>query len=68
MDKEYSIYREMFECIYGDEKKEFDFNRMGEEVVQNTSIANYVWLPLKFREDGMVLIEWRDSWSLDEFE
>ena len=68
MDKEYSIYREMFECIYGDEKKEFDFSRMGEEVVQNTSIANYVWLPLKFREDGMVLIEWRDSWSLDEFE
>ena len=57
----------MFECLYGEEKKEFDFSRMGEEVVQNTSIADYVWLPLRF--DGeMVYIDWKDSWSLDEYE
>lgn len=67
MDKEYPIYKEMFECLYGEEKKEFDFGRMGEEVVQNTSIADYVWLPLRF--DGeMVYIDWKDSWSLDEYE
>lgn len=67
MDKEYPIYKEMFECLYGEEKKEFDFSRMGEEVVQNTSIADYVWLPLRF--DGeMVYIDWKDSWSLDEYE
>jgi hypothetical protein len=33
----------------------------------NTSRSRYVWLPLKF--DGeRPLVEWRDSWSLDEFE
>lgn len=40
----------------------------------NTSIANYVFLPLRFAEPdaahpyGQVLIDWRDEWSLDEFE
>lgn len=40
---------------------------------ENTSIADYVWLPLRFTEpdkshpQGMVYIDWRDEWSLDEF-
>lgn len=40
----------------------------------NTSIADYVWLPLRFlppdaeHPHGRVHIPWRDSWSLDEFE
>ena len=40
----------------------------------NTSEADYVWLPLRFTEpcaeylDGMVRIDWRDEWSLDEFD
>ena len=40
----------------------------------NTSISDYVWLPLRFKEpceeypDGMVFIDWRNEWSLDEFE
>lgn len=33
----------------------------------NTSIADYVWLPLRF-EDDMVYIDWRDEWSLDDYE
>lgn len=33
----------------------------------NTSLARYVWLPIKFDGDRPV-IEWRDEWSLDEFE
>lgn len=36
------------------------------ECAENTSIANYVWLPLRF--DGeMVYIDWRDEWSLNEY-
>ena len=31
------------------------------------SIADYVWLPLRFDGDRPVL-EWRDEWTLDEFE
>lgn len=44
------------------------------ECKDNTAIANYVWLPLRFIEpdqehpNGMVYIDWRDEWSLDEFE
>jgi hypothetical protein len=34
---------------------------------ENTSVADYVWLPLRF--DGTKpSIEWRDEWSLDEFD
>lgn len=33
----------------------------------NTSIANYVWLPIRF--DGeMGYIDWLDEWNLDQFE
>ena len=33
----------------------------------NTSISDYVWLPIRF--DGeMAYLDWRDQWSLDEFE
>ena len=67
MDKEYEGYREMFEMVFSGREEGFDFSRMGEPVVENTSLADYVWLPLRF--DGeMVYIDWRDSWSLEEYE
>lgn len=31
----------------------------------NTSIANYVWLPVEW-EDDMPRIRWRDSWNLED--
>lgn len=40
----------------------------------NTSIADYVWLPLRFAEpcekypSGMVFIDWLDEWSPEEYE
>ena len=40
----------------------------------NTSLADYVWLPLRFVEpcaaypQGMVFADWRNEWSPDEFE
>ena len=39
---------------------------MGEPVVENTSIADYIWLPLRF-EDNRVVIEWKDEWSLEDY-
>lgn len=66
-DKEYPIYEEMFNSIYSEEEKEFDFSRMGEEPVQNTSIADYVWLPLRFDGD-MVYIDWKDEWRIEDYE
>ena len=67
MDKDYPIYEEMFNSIYSEEEKEFDFSRMGEEPVQNTSIADYVWLPLRFDGD-MVYIDWKDEWRIEDYE
>lgn len=33
----------------------------------NTSVADYVWLPVLFK-NGVPVIEWKDSWSLDDYE
>lgn len=65
MDKEYPVYEKMFNAIFNGE--EFDFSLMGEEPIQNTSIADYVWLPIYFEGDK-VHIYWRDEWCLDEFQ
>ena len=32
---------------------------------KNTSLADYVWLPVKF-VDGVPKIEWRDEWTIEE--
>ncbi len=46
---------------------------IGPEVAQmvqmrcDTSIADYVWLPIRFEGD-VAHLDWRDEWSLDEFE
>ena len=35
--------------------------------IANTRIADYVWLPIRF--DGeMPILDWHDSWSLDDYE
>ena len=59
--------------------EEHGFDRQDKNVVfgdstSNTSIANYVWLPLRFVEaneehpNGMVYIDWLDEWKLDDYE
>lgn len=37
------------------------------ECKDNTSIADYVWLPIRF-EGERPIIDWRDEWSLSEYE
>lgn len=65
MDKQYEVYAEMFEARFTGRK--FDKSRMGEPVVENTSIADYVWLPIRF--DGeMAYIDWKDEWRIEDYE
>ncbi|TFB98849.1 MULTISPECIES: hypothetical protein [unclassified Cryobacterium] len=40
---------------------------MDEFAMVDTAIADYVWLPLRF-EGEKAFIDWRDEWSVDEFE
>ena len=35
--------------------------------IENTSIADYVWLPLVF-ENGKVFIDWHDEWRIEDYE
>lgn len=65
MDKQYEIYAEMFEAIFTGQP--FDYSRMGEPFVENTSVADYVWLPIRF--DGeMAYIDWKDEWRIEDYE
>ena len=40
----------------------------------DTSIADYVWLPLRFVDpcdaypNGMVLIDWLDEWRIEDYD
>ena len=67
MDKQYPVYREMFELMFSGRMNEFDFSRMGEAVVENTAIADYVWLPITFEGEKPV-IHWLDSWRWEDYE
>ena len=66
MDKKYEVYARMFKSLFKDGGKSFDFSEMGAPVVENTSIADYVWLPLRF-DGNMVYIDWKDSWRLEDY-
>lgn len=82
----YEDYADCFEAMFdptGGKKVDWDRARQkaqangaafSPDCKDNTAIADYVWLPLRFVEadkdhpNGMVYIDWRDRWSLDEFE
>ncbi len=34
---------------------------------ENTQEATYVWLPVRFDEEGLPYIEWTDRWSIEEY-
>jgi hypothetical protein len=34
----------------------------------DTSLADYVWLPIRFDADDRPFIEWRDEWRIEEFD
>ena len=48
-------------------KKEFDWRKVSTFSDENTSEANYVWLPISFDENGDPYIEWRRVWKIEEF-
>lgn len=34
---------------------------------KNTSISEYVWLPVLFRENGTPYLEWMDEWKIEDY-
>jgi hypothetical protein len=57
---------DVFARLYGGEPLEsiagHDLSPMSDP---DTSIADYVWLPLRF-EDDMVVIDWFDEWRVED--
>ena len=39
---------------------------LGDDSHRNTSISDYVWLPLRF-EGERVFIDWKDEWKLEDY-
>lgn len=81
MDVPYETYKKVFEALFNPDASEAEKKRIMEEVKSlrtdlgdNTSIANYVWLPLRFvgpNEEhplGMVFIDWLDEWRIEDYE
>lgn len=72
MDLKYEDYKKVFELRFHPDEKEreklktMDLGPML-DANRNTSIADYVWLPLTFEGD-MVYIDWRDEWRLEDYE
>ena len=67
MDREYRVYSRMFEAQFDPEAPAFDMSLMGEPAVENTSIADYVWLPIRF--DGeTAYIDWKEEWRIEDYE
>ncbi len=81
----YEDYADNFEAMFDQESgKKTDWTKANEKAAahnmrvspdckDNTSVSDYVWLPLRFVEPCaefpkvMVFIDWRDEWALDEF-
>ena len=78
MDAKYEEYKEMYELMFcpdADEDKLRELRKkFPEDERTNTSIADYVWLPLRFIEPckeypmGMVFLDWKDEWRIEDYE
>ena len=60
--------RHYYELIFNPEAgglpSEFSFTDYSDD---NTSEADYVWLPIRFREDGTPYLTWVDRWKVEDF-
>jgi hypothetical protein len=65
MDKQYEDYAQYYESLFNPELTTIENIKWDER--ENTSKSTYVWLPIIFKGEKPE-IEWRNQWSLDEFE
>lgn len=58
---------EVFDSWFDPDKEDLIPQEMRLLTAKNTSIADYVWLPVLFREDGTPYLEWMDEWRIEDF-
>ena len=77
MEQKYEDYAKLYEAMFNPES-DIDWKELEKEhpkdISGNTSIADYLWLPLRFEEPsaehplGMVYIDWLDEWRIEDYE
>lgn len=72
MELSYEDYRTLFEKAFlekdlSEEEKTETIRKIEAMAGSNTSIADYVWLPLRF-EGEKVSIDWLDEWRIEDYE
>ncbi|EOS40045.1 hypothetical protein D3Z53_06855 [Lachnospiraceae bacterium] len=74
MDLEYETYKKYYEFAFSpDEKEREKVKTLNLDMAviddhrRNTSISDYVWLPICF-EGGMIYIDWLDEWRIEDYE
>jgi len=70
MHLQYDDYKKVYEAMFDGSRKghvdpEAEIGFCDDRA--DTSAADYVWLPLRFEGD-MGIIDWKDSWSIDDYE
>jgi hypothetical protein len=66
----YEEYAEYFNLAFSESRDENRYLQLRKKYGNfhcNTSIADYVWLPLRF-EDGMVFVDWLDEWRWEDWD
>lgn len=65
--KAYEDYAKVYEAIFNPDLPMPEMDGSDFSTEYNTSIADYVWLPLRF--DGeMVYIDWKSEWRIEDYE
>lgn len=70
MDLDYRKYSKAFENRFNPNSKEqleLDENLIRCILDKNTSVADYVWLPIQFDGDR-AYIDWKESWKIEDYE
>ena len=79
MDLDYEFYAKVYDKLFsGTEEEKSRIRQMPEfsridDMGRNTSIADYVWLPIRFvvaceeYPQGMVFIDWKDEWRWQDY-
>lgn len=81
MNLKYEEYSEFYSMLFSpdqandmERKIAEDKDKAGGDTEFNTSLADYVWLPLRFVEPcdeyphGMVFIDWLEEWRLEDYD
>ena len=58
--------QDVFDSYFNPNRTPIDID-LAQFTKKNTSIAEYVWLPIEF-EDGMPKIKWYDKWKIEDFD